>query len=438
MSQSQHGLSPLVLIPPPHAGLVEMSVTELRYQPHEAHGVTASIVAAFISFISVISLFSLLAWVAVTGRGPTERPFLKTHIGAYFLSLMTADLSQAIGGIMSIRWVASHHVSIGRFCTAQAAIKQFSNVGAALWSIVIALHTFRLLFFNAHTSNALCLATLVIVWGSIIVIVVVGPTVIQITSKGDYFGITGYWCWITKDYAVERLCLEYLFMFLSAGVSVIVYTMVFFRLRGNLVAEGYKIKFFSVNSSRAWNLEAGRAVMESNTMSVAWQLMWYPVSYTFTILPISAARWAEFSGATVPFGAKVFASTVFMLSGFINTLLFVATRRVIPPIKLRRKSVSGNSNIHPGISINISVHATRTQQISSANGEPSYLITLPPPKFTHIGGQAYELEDCSHLHSLQEKAQARLSGESTGISVATGKDGYDTEDGLCLGVRPQA
>jgi hypothetical protein len=58
---------------------------------------------------------------------------------------MTADLSQSIGGIMNIRWIDARHVSVGRFCTAQAAIKQFSNVGAALWSIIIAIHTFRLL-----------------------------------------------------------------------------------------------------------------------------------------------------------------------------------------------------------------------------------------------------------------------------------------------------
>jgi hypothetical protein len=58
---------------------------------------------------------------------------------------MTADLAQAVGGIMNIRWVTSHHVAVGRFCTAQAAIKQFANVGAALWSAVIAMHTFRLL-----------------------------------------------------------------------------------------------------------------------------------------------------------------------------------------------------------------------------------------------------------------------------------------------------
>jgi hypothetical protein len=72
-------------------------------------------------------------------------------------------------------------------------------------------------------------------------------------------------------------------MFTSAGVSLVVYTMVFFRLRGNLIAEGCRLKILTVNSSRAWNLEAGRAVLESNTMTVAWQLMWYPVSYTLMV-----------------------------------------------------------------------------------------------------------------------------------------------------------
>jgi hypothetical protein len=126
-----------------------------------------------------------------------------------------------------------------------------------------------------------------------------------------------------------------------------------------------------------------------------------------------------------------------MLSGFVNTLLFIATRRVIPPIKLRRKSTSGTSNVHPGISIKISVHATRTQQISSANGDPSYVIALPSPKFSHIEDQAYELDDRSRLPSVPEKAESRLSGESTGISVATGKDGYDLEDGLCRDAIPR-
>ncbi|KAG9096560.1 hypothetical protein FS749_008209 [Ceratobasidium sp. UAMH 11750] len=408
-----------------------MSDTTFWYEPYEGHGVTASVVAAFISFVSVVTLLSLLAWVAITGRGPTDKPFLRTHIGAYFLSLMTADLAQSIGGIMNIRWVAAHHISIGRFCTAQAAIKQFSDVGTAMWSAVIAIHTFRLLFFNSHISHVTCFVTLAIVWSGIIAVVAVGPTVIQSSEKGGYFGISGYWCWITSGYSTERFVLEYLFMFVSAFISLVIYTMIFFRLRGNLIAEGYKIRILSVASSRAWNLEAGRAVMESNTMTIAWQLMWYPVSYTVLILPIAASRWAEFSGAEVPFPVKMFSSVVFMLSGFVNSALFIATRRVLPPIKLRRKSTS--SNAPQGISI--SVHATRTQQVSCAKGEPSYVISLPStPKFAHMGAQTYELEDCARLPPVPEKSEGRLSGESIGASyTGTGKGEYDAEDNSIRG-----
>ncbi|KAG8746321.1 hypothetical protein FRC10_005310 [Ceratobasidium sp. 414] len=268
---------------------------------------------------------------------------------------MAADLAQAIGGIISIRWIAAHHISIGRFCTAQAAIKQFANLGTAIWSAVIAIHTFRLL------------------------------------------------------------------MFASAFISLVVYTMIFFRLRGNLVAEGYKIRVLSVGSSRAWNLEAGRAVMESKTMATAWQLMWYPLSYMLLILPIAVSRWAEFSGAKVPFPAKMFGSVVFLLSGFVNTVLFVTTRHVLPPIKLRRKSTS--SSAPQGISI--SIHATCTQQESSATGEPHFVISLPSPK--HTEARAYELEDRSRPPPVREKSVRRLSGESIGGSFTAGKDGYDTD-----------
>ncbi|KAG8744505.1 hypothetical protein FRC10_010070 [Ceratobasidium sp. 414] len=359
--------------------------------------------------------------------------------------MMTADLAQAIGGIMSVRWVAAHHISIGHFCTAQAAIKQFADVGTAVWSAVIAIHTFRLLFFNSHTSHVFCFVTLAIAWSGIITIVAVGPTVIESSAKGDYFGISGELMAVRKGTGVGLPAVTQLrdsclntssYMFVSAFISLVVYTMIFFRLRGNLIAEGYKIRILSVTSSRAWNLEAGRAVMESNTMTIAWQLMWYPVSYAILVSvspdapALSLNLWAEFSGSQVPFPVKMFASVVFMLSGFVNTVLFIATRHVLPPIKLRRKSMS--SSAPQGISI--SVHATRTQHVSSANGEPSYVISLPAPKSTQTGAQIYELEDCSRFPPVPEKSEGRLSGESIGASFAgTGKVGYDIEDGSVRG-----
>ncbi|KAG9098752.1 hypothetical protein FS749_003045 [Ceratobasidium sp. UAMH 11750] len=390
------------------------------YQPYEARGVTIQIVAACLSFVSIISLFFLLAWISITGRGRMNKPFLRTRIGAYVVSLMVVDFAQAIGGITSIRWVADGHISAGRFCAAQGAIKLFSSLGIAVWSVVIAFHTFRMLFFNTQTSRFSCIATLTIVWSGIIVIVIVGPTIIESETKGDYYGIAGYWCWITSGYKTERFAFQYFFMFASASVSLVVYSLIFFRLRGNLVGEGYKIRILRVPESRAWNLETGCAVMESKIMNVAWRLMWYPLSYTMLILPLAATRWAEFSGTKVPFQATMFAYTIYMLSGFVNTVLFITTRRVLPPIKLRRGPVSPSAG--RGISISISVHATSVQQASSAASEPPCVVSLPLSK--HTEAQAYELGDRSHL----EKNERRLSGESAEASyIGADKDEYDAE-----------
>ncbi|KAB5588579.1 hypothetical protein CTheo_7975 [Ceratobasidium theobromae] len=404
------------------AASAPMSVTEVYYQSNEAQGVTATIVASFISLVSVVVLCSLLAWTTITGRGPAK-PFLRTHIGAYSLSLLTVDFTQAIGGIMSIKWVAGGRVSIGGFCTAQAAMKQFSNVGAALWTTAIAIHTFRLLFFNSHTTNRQCFITLAVVWCGIITIVTLGPTAIQSESRGNFFGIAGYWCWITHNYSAEGLALEYLFMFAAATVSFIVYTMVFFRLRGNLVAEGYKIRFLSVDPSRAWNLEAGYAIMETQTMSVAWQLMWYPVSYTFTILPLFISRWTEFSGNNVPFGAKVFSSVVSMLSGFINVAVFIATRRVLPPMKLQRKLQSGPASGSHGNAGSTNNHTSRAQNVSRAttSREPSFIVALPQCKSP---SQDSELEDCSHLSIFSEKDERCPSRGSASTSISKCELGY--------------
>ncbi|KAG8692403.1 hypothetical protein FRC08_009797 [Ceratobasidium sp. 394] len=402
-----------------------MPDTTFWYKPYEARGVAVSAVASCLSFVSIVSLFSLLAWTSITGRGRMDKPFLRTRIGAYVVSLMVADFAQAIsGGIMCIRWVAERHISAGHFCAAQGAIKLFSSLGIAMWSAVIALYTFRLLFFNSQTSQFSCIATLVIVWSGIITIVIVGPTVIESETRGDYYGRAGYWCWITSGYNTERFVLQYLFMFVSAFVSLIVYCLIFFRLRGNLVGEGYKIRILSVPQSRAWNLQTGRAVMESKTMAIAWQLMWYPVSYVILILPLSAARWAEFSGIKVPFHATIFGHTIYMLSGFVNTVLFITTRHVLPPIKLRRKTVSSNA----AQGTNASVHATSAQQASSAASEPPFAVSLPP---MHTEAQAYELGGRLHLTPMLEKSKRRLSGTESADASFTGADKEELGCGQC-------
>lgn len=266
-------------------------------------------------------------------RSPEEHKFIRTHVAIYFFSLLLCDLAQGIGALLNTRWISQGGLEIGSYCTAQAVIKQTGNVGTALWSFVIAVHTFDVLFLRWHIANHVCYGTLVGVWAFLGFIVILGPSVVESRARGPFYGISGYWCWITPSYPVERYALEYLFMFASAGLSFILYFLVFLRLRGNVSVSGWHIRFHHVqngpgqDNSNNGLFHDGRR--DPHLMQVARQMLWYPVAYSILVIPIAAARFSAFDGKTVPFAVTIFTSSIFMLSGFVNAILFTTTRRVI-------------------------------------------------------------------------------------------------------------
>lgn len=60
-----------------------------------------------------------------------------THSKTYFIgdlkaSLLIADIVQAIGAVLSLKWIKSGKVEVGPFCTSQGVIKIFGASGVAL------------------------------------------------------------------------------------------------------------------------------------------------------------------------------------------------------------------------------------------------------------------------------------------------------------------
>ncbi len=53
----------------------------------------------------------------------------------FFVSLLVANVLQAIGTIINAKWVNDRNVVAGHLCTAQGGIKQAGNVGMALWCV---------------------------------------------------------------------------------------------------------------------------------------------------------------------------------------------------------------------------------------------------------------------------------------------------------------
>ena len=146
---------------------------------------------------------------------------------------------------MSIKWMVEGVVGPGAACTSQAIFYQIGNVGSALWSLTIAVHTFAILFLRVQVSSIACLLTLIGVWFVTGAIVSIGPALVQNDDQGPFHGPSGPWCWISEEYGGARLGLEYFWvrkstlvprcdltclqMFFSAFVCLLLSILVFVR-----------------------------------------------------------------------------------------------------------------------------------------------------------------------------------------------------------------
>lgn len=310
----------------------------MAYTSREVHGVTVLVVISCFSLIAVVGLLLAIALSAFNTRSSIDQHlFVRTHVAAYFISLLLSDLIQALGSILNARWIHDMAVVVGDVCVLQGVLKQTADVATAFWTLVIAIHTFCLLFLELKPSRFVLLTTLIAGWSGIATIVIAGPAALDTAHHGPFYGISGYWCWISPQYTTSRITLDYMFMFMAAAFSFVLYSAIFLRMRGNIVVTGRWISF-RFSGVSAWR---GKQ-FENQALAIARQMLLYPVAYTIIILPIAASRFSAFAGNDVPFEATTFSAAVFLLSGIVNVTLFTTTRRILPvdSIKIPKWSIS--------------------------------------------------------------------------------------------------
>ncbi|KAK1216407.1 hypothetical protein PQX77_020960 [Marasmius sp. AFHP31] len=284
-----------------------LSGNDTWYESYERAGVIVLSVAALLSIIAII-------FVAVPSIFSAQKT-QKTHIFEYLTCLLIANMIQSVGTAMNLRWVSKNGVTNGAFCVAQGGIKQAGNVATALWTFILALHIFNILFLRSAVTKVGLWCTLVGGWLLVLLLVLLGPLAIQKSTKGPYFGVSGAWCWITNEYPEEQVFLEYFFEFLAASLSFVLYCVILLRVRGNLVHNMGKWQLKFISKTESWRLGFARDLIDSAMLKLAQRMVWLPVAYTLLLIPITITRLTEFSGRRVPFGATIFAAVVFNLTG---------------------------------------------------------------------------------------------------------------------------
>jgi hypothetical protein len=216
------------------------------------------------------------------------------------LFLFIAEWIQALGGVLNIKWVHDEKVFRGTFCNAQGAIEQLGETTVALVTLVIAFHTFSSLWWSRGVKSILTASILMgLVWSFVILYVAIG---LGVNINKSYMTPT-YWCWIGPNYLKEKITGEYVWFWLTLGLSLVFYTLLFFWSRKN------------------------------NMRHHSLKLIAYPITYSVVIIPSSVVRFIEFSQENkgqqdhVPVAWIFFAEAVYRLSGIITVLLFMLRRR---------------------------------------------------------------------------------------------------------------
>jgi len=168
--------------------------TRVAYTSKEQAGVTFLVFVSILSLIAVIGLLGIISLSAFRTRSyrREEYLFVRTPVAAYFVSLLCCELIQAIGSLNNSRWVRLGAVQLDQSCTTQAILKQAGDVGTAIWSLAIALHTFSVLALEVElTSKLTSFGTLIAGWSGICAIVICGPAVVNTAQRGPFFWDSG-------------------------------------------------------------------------------------------------------------------------------------------------------------------------------------------------------------------------------------------------------
>ncbi|KAJ3809573.1 hypothetical protein F5876DRAFT_43606 [Lentinula aff. lateritia] len=364
--------------------------------------------------ISITGLISLLAILSLFVFRPLKSTtYARTHLFGYLTSLLVGNAMIAAATVMSFDWIAHGGVQVGGVCTAQGALKQAGNLATALWSFIIALHLFNILFLRSPASMRWFWITTIFGWGVVAGIVAIGPMVIQQTKqRGRYFGITGSGnqaeCWITDGYRDEQVFLEYFLELLSAALSCILFTFVLLRVRGNLILSTSKWRFQHVPSSDSWQLVFSRDLIDTAMLRFAGRMVWFPISYTLLLLPSGIAGLSAARGHPVSPGAEVFVGVTYNLIGLTTILLLHTTRHLYPS--------SADLSTIPGFETKRSNHAF-VQLMETGGVTPFDLCSVRGGGGGEGGGVA--VEDPAQWSDITSSLTRQQSSSSTSTTSTT-------------------
>ncbi|KDR79579.1 hypothetical protein GALMADRAFT_137377 [Galerina marginata CBS 339.88] len=290
-------------------------------------GLTIVAEASLASLLAVLYVFVIIsrnvAWRV--RNSPTNRwQVFYTPMDLLMFSLFSADLLQAIGGVMNLKWINDGKVQVGDFCSAQGILKQLGETGVAITTLLITLYTFLGIWLGkAIRSMKITRAVLSAAWLCIVLVVITGNAVNRGPNRMPFISPTPYWCWIGQSYIHWRIWGEYFWLWITLGFSIVAYVPLWLWSRGNIILDDHSWWKFTLQHADMDADPVLRGLRRRSLMMLA-----YPFAYCISTLPLSIVRWIGFveGPSNISSTATLIVDTMFNLSGTFNVVLLLTTR----------------------------------------------------------------------------------------------------------------
>jgi len=210
---------------------------------------------------------------------------------------------------MSLKWVHQQSVSCSGYCSGQGIMQNIGETGSAMATIAIAVHTFVVIVFRWRIER-LWFPVLVVasIWIFCILFPIINWARFRKNEKPFLFP-SPYWCWIGARPGLQ-IGGEYVWLWIAALVSILLYVPLFFVIRGNL----------DIDEHWWWKLRFNRDADQADS-ALSFQMLLYPMAYSVLVIPLSVCRWFQFSNHQISTAARFGPFTLFSLMGLVNVVL---------------------------------------------------------------------------------------------------------------------
>jgi len=122
-------------------------------------------------------------------------------------------------------------------------------------------------------------------------------------------------------------------MLIAAIIITLMYIPVWLTLRGNLLItpsqSGYQFTFRKTSpSTTTGSSQSGSNSPQGNLRRIARKMLWYPLAYNITLLPILICRFIQLNGTTISLSVILACITLLFCMGISNVCIYFFTRNL--------------------------------------------------------------------------------------------------------------